>query len=877
MSRLPVHYTFGNHMHWVDMQWLWGYHVLPGSIDDMLRFCQETGAQGCVNFDGIGFEKLAAEAPEALNRLREAVEAGVIEPVGGSYGQPYGQFHGGESNVRQRIFGARAVHRLLGVRPQTFWEEEFDFFPQLPQILAGCGFRYASLFFQWTWHTPEVPKEESPVIWWTGVDGSQLLAATRNALNLHQWPEDFDGLLEQLAAAPRYPNEQMQTSPPLILQWLELMPSKDWMCRSEVLLPRMKELLNDPRFEVRFGTLGDYLSKTEAASESRSTSAIGRAGSNIPERTYAANEVWHGMSLGKNWDGHPRKSAYIERMLVAGEALHAMLGLFGRPYANWDVYPTWEFEEAWRHLLAFQHHDNHECEGLCGHVADGLYVNAFELGRQVDRGLRHLAKRLDAPDHALVNFNPLGKDSAIGSRVSNHELASIVDTPAFGYAVVDASEFDKPVRKWEIQGVLARFADDDFEVEVNVRDGSLRMLRGPGASIRFSQDDKAFPKVQWMSAGKEVAIGPVESVQLHDDGSSLELVCGPDRRIVLRYTLCLEMAAIDLNVGVNAEGLVPDPGLAPSIQLTFPHEAVGDRIVADSPYCIQTVRPSGPWRRKYPEGDWMTSPQWFETVDRSATGLTFVDLVSDRGEGLMVVHGGSQQWLFPNGEARMILHLRDPWDEDRTVNSGQKTLRLIPHGPLKMSQRRTMADASSTYFPGLSSGAYRTLVPTASQLEGPPLPQRFRPVSCRSANVILSAFYRETEDFAGRGLPHYAGRGMGYPYVLRLVEYDGQDGDVELIVAGPIAKAAKCNLMGEVESWLEPRELSETELAEVPLAASTAELEPFGIVPQRLVFRMRPFEIATLYLDLVPGRKQPRDLDAKREVWATVHRVEEPG
>jgi alpha-mannosidase len=35
---------------------------------------------------------------------------------------------------------------------------------------------------------------------------------------------------------------------------------------------------------------------------------------------------------------------------------------------------------------------------------------------------------------------------------------------------------------------------------------------------------------------------------------------------------------------------------------------------------------------------------------------------------------------------------------------------------------------------------------------------------------------------------------------------------------------------------------------------------------------MRPREIATIYADLVMGRKQWRDLDAKRNVWATVHR-----
>jgi alpha-mannosidase len=47
MPRKPLYYTFGNQMHWVDMEWLWGYGTLPGSARDMLAFCAATGARQC--------------------------------------------------------------------------------------------------------------------------------------------------------------------------------------------------------------------------------------------------------------------------------------------------------------------------------------------------------------------------------------------------------------------------------------------------------------------------------------------------------------------------------------------------------------------------------------------------------------------------------------------------------------------------------------------------------------------------------------------------------------------------------------------------------------------------------------------------------------
>ena len=34
---------------------------------------------------------------------------------------------------------------------------------------------------------------------------------------------------------------------------------------------------------------------------------------------------------------------------------------------------------------------------------------------------------------------------------------------------------------------------------------------------------------------------------------------------------------------------------------------------------------------------------------------------------------------------------------------------------------------------------------------------------------------------------------------------------------------------------------------------------------------LRPYETYTLYTDLVEGRKQTRDLDSRRSVWATAH------
>ncbi len=847
-EKIKLWYSFGNHMHWVDMQWLWGYHVMPGSTFDMLNFCRETGAKGNVNFDGIGYEKMAAEAPEALQALREAVQSGLIEPVGCSYGQPYGLFHGGESNIRQRIYGVRTVMRLLGVRPKTFWEEEFDFFPQLPQMLRGCGFENASLYFQWTWHTPEVPFEESPVIWWEGIDGSKLLTATRNRLNLHQWPEDFQILLDELAEAgphevlrrgvlkqkgeaippldpkpralSRWEGEGGPPAPtdehpeendivPLVLQWLELMPSPDWMCRSELMIPKLRELLDDPRFEVQFGTLKEYLAESRKAAE-------------IPTRQYGMDEVWHGLSLGKNGDRFRRMSRESESMLLAAESQSATFSLFGRPYCHWDVYPVWELEEGWRKLLMAQHHDNDECEGLCGHVGEVHYDTARDhAGAVLDANERFL----DAFEHGEELSLPI---TGTGSLAQGWDM-----------------ETQGSPQTWEIQGDEVVGTCGDLKIRASAHDPLILSVGG----MRFDMPlDLSFDRTNFTLEVKRTGVR-----YLSED----------NRRYV---RLSFNQAKNGLHVRVGGEFECAQPGFQGAISLKLPLPGV-KKVLADTAYAVEEVKAVGSWPRKYPEGDWMTSPQWFEQIENPFVARTFVDFELEDIH-LQVIHDRTRQWLRKDDEFSCVINLRDPWDESNYKSDEDFEMEFIPHdghAPAELwerSQRRWHA-LDLRWISGERSR---------------PIPNRFNALCTLNPNVLPTAFYREAEDFASRGLESYAGRGMGYPFIVRLVEFDAEPADAVLRVAGTVAKAFRTNLMGEIEEEL-PVEVKEDQPEWQSLyrdAEPGEETMPnLGGKYSLIRFPMKAREIATLYLDIEEGRKQPRDLDAHRHIWATVHRTED--
>lgn len=925
-ERKRVLFTFGNHMHWVDMQWLWGYGVLPGSVRDMLHLCREAGVKGNINFDGIGYEKMAAECPEALAELREAVKQGLIEPVGCSYGQPYGLFHGGESNIRQFTFGVRSVLRLLGVRPRAFWEEEFYFFPQLPQILRGCGFECANLYFQWTWHTPEVPREPHALILWEGIDGTRIPTLPRNGLNLHQWPEDFEllggkgsrdhgiegswhrGIRRGIEAsrAERAAGSDgaalLRNLPlPAIVQWLELMPSKDWMCRSELLLPKLKELLAHPEYEIVPGTMSEVVAALLPSPTGRGAGGEGDSPT-IPIRAYTMDDVWHGMTLGKNCDRHPRTSRSIERTILAAESLSATAGLFGRPYASWDVYPSWELDEAWRELLSAQHHDNHECEGLCGFVG---YHQMHKAGRLASDVLHRTRFLLQERVGSAVVDNQTGVPLTMfvdNFQTGEWKAATI---PPFGLVSADAFEpvIDRAeVRQEEGDWIIER--PGGIRVAIDAVTGMAREIKGSDSfGVEMTPPRKRV-------GGEVIAWPPAGSVAAARHGGGVVAVFPPgtqspdEHTSFIRYALAPECDALDIVITHAVHRI--DPGLGAALRLTFTFDFQVDSIRADSPFAAHSLVGSASVRRKYPEADWMTSRQWFEEVSGSLVAQSFIDLLAPDGGGVLICHAGSQQWFRTQRGVEVVLCANDPWDQGRVEMRSQFVFRVMPHGPMRdadrvkhvkmfggESRRWAMRDQWLDPSPG------PVAVGGGGKPEPGTIPRAFAPFDLSNApNVIAHAFFRMCEK-DGEHLPLWAGHRMmresggacTHPFVVRLVEWDGEPADVILKFPGEIAMCAKTNLMGEVEGegiegsrhqgiapgndtcWLTPEPAEPPEWArgiEWPMGGDGARAP---LTWSQVRFTMRPREIATIMADLVMGRKQFRDLDAKREVWATVHRT----
>lgn len=843
--RKRLFYTFGNHMHWVDMEWLWGYSVLPDSIDDMIRLIGDTGAKGNLNFDAVGYEKLAAENPAALEKLRHMLAQGNIEIVGASYGQPYGIFHGGESNLRQRIYGIRSVLRLLGVRPRVFWEEEFDFFPQLPQLLLGCGFHGACLFFQWTWHTPHLPQETEPFIWWQGMDGSRIAAISKHALCLHQWPEDFVGRLDEAADS--------DSDPIAVVQWLELMPSPDWMCRSELLIPPLKTFQQDPRFDWQAVTLGEMLAELQNPA--------------APVRAYRLDQVFHGMTLGKNGDRMPRWSHRAERSLLHAEALSVLCGGLGRPYPSWSVYPTWELEESWRELLAAQHHDNHECEALCGFVGRFSFERSFSLSQEVlRRSLQSLAKRLAGENRRWLAFNPCGftRDVALDFQPGGRP-GWVRQVPAFGYRAVASLESPETAAIAGSPQSGFQIHLQGFEVEIDAR-GQVKRLDHPKGPSKAQGRQLDLGGVHMRVENQSLEWDSDLEWEVHDQADFPFLQCRRRFRgrpaLRQRFWIHPQPLAFVLETAVGDQEAAafprPDPGYGGALQLSIRPDFRVACLRHDHPFAISEIRPGGSYQRKYPTGDWMTSPQWFETVKAPFSALSLVDLLQQAkadSPGWFCIHDGAQGFLAESNGVRQVLQAYDPWDEDGWHPLFQSRLMILPHQGMNDLQRWQVAEDWLT--PGYGHAISQLTDPALGQAE---LPVQFCGLHLKARSTAASALYRESQK-AGEHLPdHFVhlDENIQEPFVLRVVERMGFPDQVELEFPGELRFAALTNHLGEVEQRL------------------VGQSHPHKPGYSLLRWQMKPFQVRTVYLDSSWGRHQARHLDQHRQVWATVHRRKKP-
>ncbi|NEE01017.1 alpha-mannosidase [Phytoactinopolyspora halotolerans] len=115
---------------------------------------------------------LKESQPALFERVRKAVAAGVIRPVGGMWVESDTNMPGGEALARQFVLGKRFFLEEFGVDSEEVWlPDSFGYSAALPQLVRAAGARYF-LTQKPSWNETNPMPHSS--FHWEGIDGSRV-------------------------------------------------------------------------------------------------------------------------------------------------------------------------------------------------------------------------------------------------------------------------------------------------------------------------------------------------------------------------------------------------------------------------------------------------------------------------------------------------------------------------------------------------------------------------------------------------------------------------------------------------------------------------------------------------------------------------------
>lgn len=174
------------HSH-IDAAWLW-------PLRETVRKCARTFSTACrlmERFPDFHFTCSQAQLyrytrehyPALYRQMRRWVKAGRWETGGAMWVEADCNVTGGESLVRQMLYGIDFFRREFGTRPRLCWlPDVFGYPASLPGLLAGCG---VEAFYTYKLHWQARNPFPYHLFRWRGIDGAEVLAHVVNHLGCY--------------------------------------------------------------------------------------------------------------------------------------------------------------------------------------------------------------------------------------------------------------------------------------------------------------------------------------------------------------------------------------------------------------------------------------------------------------------------------------------------------------------------------------------------------------------------------------------------------------------------------------------------------------------------------------------------------------------
>jgi len=164
------------HSH-MDTAWLW-------PVSETIRKCARTYSQALTLMDlypeytfiqssVLHLDWMREYYPDIFEEIKQKVAEGRYEPNGGVWVECDCNITGGESMVRQFLYGQRYTMKHLGYKSDSFWlPDTFGYNAAIPQIMQGSGVKY---FYTTKMDWNDLNTFPAHTFVWRGLDGSEVL------------------------------------------------------------------------------------------------------------------------------------------------------------------------------------------------------------------------------------------------------------------------------------------------------------------------------------------------------------------------------------------------------------------------------------------------------------------------------------------------------------------------------------------------------------------------------------------------------------------------------------------------------------------------------------------------------------------------------
>ena len=406
----------------IDMAWLWPWtetvEVVRNTFRSALDLMREYPDFKFTMSSARTYEWMEEKYPDLFQEIKQRVQEGRWEVIGGMWVEPDLNMPAGESLVRQILVGKRYFQNKFGADIKIGWNpDSFGYNWQLPQIYKKSGMDYfVTQKLLWAHEFTTFPYK---LFWWEAPDGSRLLT---------YFPRDYAASIEAESMAkdlsvwaPSIYGADINHDPEMMHLYgvgdhgggptREMLDNANRLRAADVVYPKLE-----------FGTAAGFFSDLDKK---------------LPRMKVPIwkDELYFQYHRGvfTTQAETKRRIRRTEENLLNAEKLASLASLYGHRY------PAEDFATAWKNLLFDHFHDIMPGSGIAVN-----YLDAKRNLEEVNRTGREIIQDATAEISARINTQGAGAPVIVFNtlswlRTEVTEIEAQLPAPARQVEVVDAT------------------------------------------------------------------------------------------------------------------------------------------------------------------------------------------------------------------------------------------------------------------------------------------------------------------------------------------------------------------------------------------------------------------------------------------------------